>query len=197
MASRSTPEIQREIDVVLPLCKAVQLGLPNEGDIAAPNERERVWHQRRVLTSLITALTSPMEGRVTKLDGRLAERKHWHTMLTACRLDLEKSLAAVEGSNTNFRLVDALRLSLRILRNGGEGDDEMFATPLLSWLHKNGVRPEPGSRSYMSGRGGLLSVERELAELEKERDEVIQRVEASLAEAKQLLASFAEPAATV
>jgi len=195
--SRATSEVKQEADLLRADCKAQLALLPEDGDIPAANERERVFLLRRRLSGAITAMTSPLEGRVLKLDLRLASAKHWHTTLTACRIDLEKGLLAVESGKADFRLVDALRLSLRILRNGSESEsDEMFATPLMSWLHKNGVRPAPGERSYLGGRGGLLATEAEITELETERDEIIARVEAAVDEAKNLLASLPAIVAT-
>lgn len=192
--SRPTAEIKQDIDKVLPDCKARLAAIPNDGDIASANERERMFHLRRVLNAAITGMTSPLEGRLAKLDARLADRKNKEAKRTACRIDLEKALQAVEGGSADFRLVDALRLSLRILRDGSEVEsEEMFAPPLISWLHKNGIRPEHGSHSYVGALGSQVAGEGELVELEKERDEIIARVEGALAEAKNVLASLAAP----
>ena len=190
--SRPTHEIQQEIAKVLPACKGHLAAIPADGDIASANERERMFHLRRVLNAAITGMTSPMEGRLVKVDARLADRRHKEATRTACRIDLERALLAVERGNADFRLVDALRLSLRILRDGSEfASEEMFASPLISWLHKNGIRPEDGSRSYVGALASQQEGELELVELEKERDEIIARVEAALAEAKSVLASLA------
>lgn len=189
MASRPTLAVQKDATLMLIAIKGVLATMPNENDISAPNDRERIWHARRTLSGIITSLTSPFEGRLVKLDRRLAERMNWYQHLTACRLDLEKALAQVEGAN--FRMAEELRQSLRIIRNGAEGHEEVFAGPVIRWLTARGIQPEPGARSFFAGRGGLLSTEREIAELDKERDEVIGAIEASLEYAKQFIGNMA------
>jgi hypothetical protein len=191
MASRPTPVVQEDCTRMVRALDAVLSTMPNENHISAPNDRERIWHARRTLSGTITSLKSPFEGRLVKLDSRLAGRTNWFQHLTACRMDLEKALAQAEGGN--FRLAEELRQSLRIVRNGAESHDEVFAGPVIRWLQARGIQPEPGARSFFAGRGGLLSTEREIAELEKERDAIIAQVEASLKYAEQFIGSMAAP----
>jgi hypothetical protein len=190
-ASRSTPDVQNDATVVCADIRAALASLPDENRLAVPAERDDVWNKRRLLNAFLNSITSPLESRVAKLDRRIADRKHWHAMLTAMRLDLEKSLAQIEaaGRNSDYRLDQALRVSLRMIQNGAD-PDEMFATPLMSWLQKNGIFPLPGTSNHLAGRGGLRFVESELVELDKERDEIIGHVETALVDAKQLLASI-------
>jgi len=186
--TRSTQEVTQDVTVVATDLRTALAALPDERRLAVPAERDEVWDKRRLLQSVLTRITSPLEGRLVKLDRRRAEAKHWYSTLTAARIDLEKSLEQVEAAGSkDFRLDQALRVSLRMIQNGDDSE-EMFANPLMSWLHKNGIRPEPGARGYMTGRGGLVSVEANLAEIEKERDAIIRDIEATLVEAKTLLA---------
>ena len=193
MSSKATAIVQADATVTVSAIKTLLSAMPNEGDISAPNDRERIWHARQTLMGVVMSLTSPFEGRLRKLDPRLAERKNWLQHLTACRIDLEKVLAQVESSD--FRLAEELRQSLRLLRDGSEGShDEVFAGPALRWLAARGFRPEPDGGGFFA-RGGILSAEHDIAEIEKERDEIIANVEASLEFAKQFIGGMAAPVA--
>lgn len=193
MASRPTPAVQADAIRTAAAIKDLLSALPNESDIGAPNDRERIWHARNTLSGIVTSLTSPLEGRLVKLDRRLAERNDWHCHLADAVPYLESQLQKKEGSN--FREAEELRQSLRFLRDGGNEHDVMFAGgPLAQFLRSRGVQPEPGARSFLAGRGGLLSTEREIAELNKERDEIIAQIESSLEYAKQFIGSMAAPA---
>lgn len=195
--SRSTPDVLKD---AIPRCAAIRTALaalPDEKRLAIPAEREEVWDKRRLLNAYLTMIMPPLEGRVAKLDARLADRKHQRTLLKAAQLDLEKALAAVEDAmkapvtdadvdRKNFRLDEALRVLLRMIQNGDD-PEAMFAGPLMSWLHKNGYRPEIGAANFFTGFRGLLSLDAEITEIEKERDEYIAGVETALAQAKLLL----------
>jgi hypothetical protein len=192
MSSRPTPTVQADATVTVTAIKGLLSAMPNENDISAPNDRERIWHARRTLSGIVSSLTSPFEGRIVKLDRRLAERKPWYQALTACQRDLEKELAGAEGSN--FRLAEELRQSLRLIRDGSESaHDEVFAGPVVRWLAARGFRPDGGGGGFFAGRGGLVSAEQEIEELEKERDEIIGQLEASLEYAKQFIGGMATP----
>lgn len=192
MSARPTAEVRAEVTCTVNAINSLLAALPKEDDIGIPSDRERIWQARRTLGGIVTALTSPFEGRLTKLDRRLAERRDWSQHLTVCRVELEKELAQADGAN--FRLEEELRQSLRLIRNGGGEQDEFLAGPVVRWLHARGFRPEPGARSYFEGRGGLLSTEQEMAELEKERNGIIAQIECSLTYAKQFVGGMIEPA---
>lgn len=195
MSARPTPVVQEDAIRTVAAIKGLLSALPHENDIAIPSDRERIWHARRTLSGIVTSLTSPFEGRLVKLDHRLAERQNWHQHLTACRLDLEKALAQADG--VNFPLEEELRNSLRLLRNGGGDHDEYFAGPIIRWLASKGFRPEAGHGGFFAGRGGLLNTEEDIAELEQERDAIIEQVESSLQYAKQFIGSMAAPVGEV
>lgn len=195
MSARPTAAVHEDVTRTIAAIKGLLAALPSEDDAPTPKERERLWHIRRTLNGTANTLISPFEGRLRKLDPRLAERQNWFQQLTACRLDLEKALAQVEGSN--FRLEEELRQSLRIIRDGAEDHEEVFAGPVIRWLVTRGIRPEPGARSFFAGRGGLLSTERDIAELEQERNDIVERLEASLKAAEQFIGGLAAPVATV
>ena len=188
--SRSTPELLKDISNIRIEALARLAALPDEQTILIRAERERVWQLRKSILGTLSEMTSPMEGRVAKLDARLADRKHRRSLLTAARIDLEKALAAVEDAgNHDFKLDQALRVSLRMIQHG-EDAEGMFATPLMSWLHKNGYRPELGAANFFTGFRGLMSLEADIEELNKERSEFVAQVEAALAQAKLLLSDL-------
>lgn len=189
MSARPTSEVQEEATNIASKLKAMLAATPHEDTVGIPSDRERIWQVRRTLTGIISELTQPFEGRLVKVERRLAERREWHQLLAACRAELEPELAKYDG--VNFRMEEALRGSLLIIRDGAGAADEFFATPLLKWLSAHGVRPEPGAQSFFSGRGGLLSTETEIAELEKELGQIIAQVESSLTFAKQFIGTSA------
>lgn len=193
--SRPTPVVQEEATRTVEAIKRLLSAMPKEEDIGIPSDRERIWHARRTLSGIVTELTSPFEGRLVKLDQRLAERRNWYFHLTACKLDLEKDLAKAE--RVNFREADELRNSLRLLTDGSDQENEFFATPVVRWLQARGFRPEPGAQSYFAGRGSLLEAEHDLAELAKERDAIIAKIETSLTYAKQFIGGMAAPVGQV
>lgn len=193
--SRPTPVVQEDATRTAAAIEGLLAALPHENDIAIPSDRERIWHARRTLSGILTSLTSPFEGRLVKLDRRLAERQNWFQHLTACRIDLEKSLAQVGSSN--FRLSEDLRESLRLIRDGSEGAHcEVFARSVVNWLAARGFRPDGGGGGFFAA-GGLLTTEKDIAELEQERDQIIGQIEASLAYAKQFIGNMAAPVGEV
>jgi len=195
MSARPTPVVQEDATRTVAAINGLLSALPFENDIAIPSDRERIWHARRTLSGIVTSLTSPFEGRLVKLDRRLAERNGWYQHLTEAVPYLENRL---HKESANFYKAEALRQSLRFVRDGAEEHEEMFdGGPLAQFLQGRGVRPEPGARSFLSGRGGLLSTERDIAELKKERDEIIGQIEASLAYAKQFIGNMAAPTVEV
>ncbi len=187
---KTTAELQEQAVIMKAAINQLLSAMPKEGDISAPNDRERIWHARRTLSGIVMSLTSPFEGRLVKLDRRLAERKPWCQDLTTCQGDLEKDLAVAEVAN--FRLAEELRQSLRLIRDGAESaHDEVFAGPVVRWLAARGYRPDGGGGGFFAGRGGLVSAEQEIAELEAERSEIVGQIEASLEYAKQFVGGMA------
>src|SRR5262249_32156112 len=143
--------------------------LPQEGDLATPNERARVWQQRQTLSAHCSNLRQAM-STLAEIAPKLEPLLLWRDVLRACQLEFERTLATLESlpqveRNRTLRQEDALRESLRIVQSGPDdpGGPEMIPSILYSWLESRAVRPESG-RMFV-GRGGLRTVTAKIADL--------------------------------
>lgn len=175
--------------------------MPHEDDVAAPNERERVFEKRQQLNTLHSKIKF-LSSQIAKCDDRL-NAKHvrpWRDVLISLRTEFQQQLAALEATPPADRrakekatqAANGLRDVLEIITHGTvyiHGDLEAMPGTLWQALIDRGFGPEPGQRTIFMGRGGLVLVEAKITSLEAERALLVQQLDRAVEQAERVLAT--------
>jgi hypothetical protein len=177
--------LERAQDAVATLSAHID-SLPNEGDLATPNERERVYVQRSTYIGLRGSVANAAQ-RYKAFTPKLEALRLWADTLQACQIEFERALSTLEGLPTSEqdrmrRDIDNLKESLRVIVNGppSMGGYESIPTVLYTWLESHGMKSDHGQ--MFAGRGGLRNAQQRLADLQAERSAVAKELEARLAQ---------------
>jgi hypothetical protein len=177
--------LDRAQDAVATLSAHID-SLPQEGDLATPTERERVYVQRSTSISLRSGVVSALQS-YKEFKPRLETLRLWADTLRACQIEFERALTTLEDLPTSEqdrmrRDIDNLTESLRIIVNGPSniGGGEITTPILYTWLESHGVRADHGQ--MFAGRGGLRRTQERIDALQAERAAVGKDVEARLAQ---------------
>ena len=176
------------------------LALPDEGDLATPNERQRVWQQRQTLNKHHVNVTTRL-NLFAAIGPRIDPLRMRGYSYRAVQIELKKALAELEAIKEPHggltRQMEMVRESLRILDYGPGSGPEFMHDLLYNRLQTHGIKPVQGR--VFNGNGGLVSVDAQLVALEKDHTEarrhLVSAVEAAATEVEKF-AGQVTPSAT-
>jgi hypothetical protein len=157
--------------------------LPDEGNEPRPNERDRIAGLRGTLINHRSRLLRDGQ-HYAEFGPRLDAPREWRDVLTKGIAEFEAMRADLESRPKTEHRIDRriaeVRQSLLILTRGPNHEGGEEQTPVLAtWFADHGVQADHGR--YFSGRGGLVSTEARIVDLEKQRDAARADLEACIA----------------